>query len=196
MPIPRNWSEELVHEWLNLRGYLTDVGVPLGSPSVGGRFEADIVGVLANENNNHRILEIYHVEVGSLSDNLDKNINRILKKFSDGAFNMLKERYVKRIGNADEFCYINLYIDTWGTKQKINRLENDERIKKREIKICIMDDLYRAIYEAIDDWKKAPGFPVRSGAKPTLPEGYWMLKLIDHLDTMKLLRHVPEDISP
>ena len=45
MPIPRNWSEELISEWLQLLGYLTEVGVPVGAGSKGGRKEADVVGI-------------------------------------------------------------------------------------------------------------------------------------------------------
>jgi len=45
MPIPRNWSEELVSEWLQLMGYMTEVGVPVGVGAGGGRKEADVVGV-------------------------------------------------------------------------------------------------------------------------------------------------------
>jgi len=30
MPIPRNWSEELISEWLQLMQYMTEVGVPVG----------------------------------------------------------------------------------------------------------------------------------------------------------------------
>ena len=29
MPIPRNWSEELISEWLQLMQYMTEVGVPV-----------------------------------------------------------------------------------------------------------------------------------------------------------------------
>ena len=41
MPIPRNWSGELVFEWLALQGYLTEVGVPIGAGTPDGRLEAD-----------------------------------------------------------------------------------------------------------------------------------------------------------
>ena len=40
MPIPRNWTEELASEWLQLLGYYTEVCVPVGVGSVGGRKEA------------------------------------------------------------------------------------------------------------------------------------------------------------
>ena len=67
MPIPRNWSEELVSEWLCLEGYSTEVGVKVGTGGRGGRKEADVVGVKISEDSKKgRILQIYHVEVGQL----------------------------------------------------------------------------------------------------------------------------------
>jgi len=61
MPLPRTWSEELISEWLQLKGYFVEAGVLMRSGQKGGRLEADIVGVRANDNR----LEIFHVEVGS-----------------------------------------------------------------------------------------------------------------------------------
>ena len=34
MPIPRDWSKELVVEWLSLGGYLTEVGIPVATGSL------------------------------------------------------------------------------------------------------------------------------------------------------------------
>ncbi len=42
MPIPRNWSEEVICEWLQLLEYMTEVGVPVGVGTGGGRKEADV----------------------------------------------------------------------------------------------------------------------------------------------------------
>ncbi|MEM3403680.1 MAG: hypothetical protein QXJ17_03970 [Nitrososphaeria archaeon] len=60
MPFGRNWSEELVAEWLSLDGYLVEIGLPVGSGTSGGRKEADVIGAKVINNN----LEIMHVEVG------------------------------------------------------------------------------------------------------------------------------------
>jgi len=40
MPLPRNWLEELVAEWLSLQGYLVETNIRLL-----GKREADVIGV-------------------------------------------------------------------------------------------------------------------------------------------------------
>jgi len=39
MPIPRTWSEELIVEWLQLKGYLVEVGIPTKTSKAGGKSE-------------------------------------------------------------------------------------------------------------------------------------------------------------
>lgn len=68
MPFPRTWSEELIAEWLQLKGYFVEAGVPIRSGPKGGRFEADIIGIKGKDDT----LEIFHIEVGSLPDNPKK----------------------------------------------------------------------------------------------------------------------------
>ena len=70
MPIPRNWTEELASGWLQLLGYLTEVGVLVGVGSAGGRQEADVVATKINELGGKRELIIYHVETSSLVGSL------------------------------------------------------------------------------------------------------------------------------
>ena len=82
MPITHNRTEELASEWLQLLGYYTEVGVPVGVGSAGGRQEADVVGTNVNQQGGKRELNIYHVETGSLSSNHDANVDELLNKFS------------------------------------------------------------------------------------------------------------------
>ena len=93
MPIPRTWSEELVYEWLCLEGYLTEVGIKVGTGGKGGRKEADIVGVKVSVDNNKRqILQIYHVEVGQLGGNYKKNVTMLKEKFSNERAGEIEKR--------------------------------------------------------------------------------------------------------
>jgi len=83
MPFTRNWVEELILEWLLLRGYLALSNVRLKSGKSGGVKEADILGLkLVKEvgglNGGRKgiieVLEIVHVETGSLTENFEKNL--------------------------------------------------------------------------------------------------------------------------
>lgn len=103
MPIPRNWSEELVLEWLSLRGYLTDVGVPGATGGRGSRKEADVVGAkVKGTSEGDTVLEIYHVEIGSLTADSLSNVETIVKKFSDETIKSVKNRFAKRLGTIEQ----------------------------------------------------------------------------------------------
>ena len=60
MPFPRNWSEELIAEWLQIDGYLVETGVVLPTNNRGGRGEADVIGVKVEGES----LVIQHIEIG------------------------------------------------------------------------------------------------------------------------------------
>ena len=74
-----NWEEELVCEWLSLQGYFVEVNVPLTTGGGGGRKEADIVAVRADRG----MLIIKHIEIGSLAESFQKNVERVLQKFDE-----------------------------------------------------------------------------------------------------------------
>jgi len=37
MPFPRTWSEELTTEWLALKGYAVESGIPISTTDTGSR---------------------------------------------------------------------------------------------------------------------------------------------------------------
>jgi len=45
LPFPKTWTEELILEWLQLKGYLALSNVRLKSGKGGGVKEADIIGL-------------------------------------------------------------------------------------------------------------------------------------------------------
>src|SRR3989304_5582516 len=113
MPIPRAWSEELVCEWLCLKGYSTEVGIPLGKGVSGGRGEADVVGFKASTiSKKSAILEIYHVEIGQLAG-FDHNVEMLKKKFSPERTGFIEQRFKQRLGFTGGIRYTKLYIDIW-----------------------------------------------------------------------------------
>ena len=45
-------------EWLQLEGYLVEIGLPVSVAKAGGRYEADVVGARIRGN----VFEVFHVE--------------------------------------------------------------------------------------------------------------------------------------
>jgi len=185
MPIPRNWSEELISEWLELSGYLTEVGVPVGVGSRGGRKEADVVGAkISKTGEEGRILQIYHVEVGVLREDYDKNVQTLRNKFSPERMREIVDRFKLRMGLIEQVEYKKVYVDIWPTEMKINKLMNHEEIKKEGIKVWTPKKLFQEVFRAIADW--VPTHKSKSG-EATLLECWWMLKLLESLREWKLL---------
>ena len=171
MSIPRNWSEELVSEWLCLEGYSTEVGIKVGTGGRGGRKEADVVGVkISVDSKKTRILQIYHVEVGQLGGEYEKNVAMLKDKFSNERTSEIVERYKKRMAFAGEVQYDKLYIDIWERPIKVEKLMSTSEITREKIEVWTPSKLFRNVFKAIESWGVS-----------TLPESYWMLKLLESL---------------
>jgi len=172
MSIPRNWSEELVSEWLCLEGYSTEVGIKVGTGGGGGRKEADVVGVkIIEDDKKGRILRIYHVEVGQLGGNYEKNVTMLKEKFSNERRSKIVERYKKRMAFAGEVQYDKLYIDIWERRTQVEKLMNAPEITGEKIEVWTVSKLFSNVFKAIEAcWSEA-----------TVPESYWMLKLLESL---------------
>lgn len=185
MPIPRNWSEELISEWLQLLGYLTEVGVPVGVGSGGGRKEADVVGVKVTETGEEgRVLQIYHVEVGQLGGAYARNVQTLRNKFSRKRTQEIIDRSKGRMGLIEQIEYEKVYVDIWPTRSKINKLMNHKEIKQEGIEVWTPEKLFQEVFRAIAVW--VPTHKSKSG-KATLLECWWMLKLLESLREWKLL---------
>lgn len=185
MPIPRNWSEELISEWLQLLGYLTEVGVPVGVGSGGGRKEADVVGVKVSETGEEgRVLQIYHVEVGQLGGAYARNVQTLRNKFSRKRTQEIIDRSKGRMGLIEQIEYEKVYVDIWPTKSKINKLMNHKEIKQEGIEVWTPEKLFQEVFRAIAVW--VPTHKSKSG-EATLLECWWMLKLLESLREWKLL---------
>jgi len=202
MPFTRNWVEELILEWLLLRGYLALSNVRLKSGKSGGVKEADILGLKlvkeARELNGGKkgiieVLEIIHVETGSLTENFEKNLRTIKGKFAPERVKTIKEISLdvvelesvlgrllvgySRLG-VSEVRYRPIYIASYVAKKQVNRLKKE--LEKDGIEFLTLEEVLRAIIRDIDEWKKKQ---VEKGLRATkgitLPESWWLLTLED-----------------
>lgn len=175
MPFPRTWSEELIAEWLQLKGYFVEVGVPTRSGTKGGRGEADVVGVRSRNGD----LEILHVEVGGLPGNPKQNAEMIRRKFSQRNVNAIKEYCSSKLASFPDqrISYERLYVAVWGSGRTMSYLR-EQQLPVRSL----MEFVRNEIKPTIREWKKEPPHkPQTRGKGITLPEGMWLLDLVDYL---------------
>ncbi len=184
MPIPRNWTEELTSEWLQLIGYLTEVGVPVGVGTGGGRKEADVVGVeVSVKSQGKRLMHIKHFETGQLTGNHNKNVDRLMDKFSASCTQEIENRFKKRLGPYDLLQYEKVYVDIWGNDTKAQKLMDNLLIKKEGIIVWTPKTLFNEVTSSIINW--LPEHKSKTG-EGTIPEGFWMLKLLASMSEYKL----------
>ena len=195
MPIPRNWVEELVLEWLLLRGYIVISNVRLKSGRRGGAKEADILGLkLLREGK--KVLEIMHVETGSVAQNFDENLKNIRNKFSSERERTLEEISLdiielKSAVNRANISkrYKRIYIASYVSRKQVDRLK--EILKKDNIEFLTLEEVLRKIVKDIDKWKQNQA---RKGRRTTvgitLPESWWLLNLIDFIKSRGLMKCV------
>jgi len=175
MPFPRTWSEELIAEWLQLKGYFVEVGIPIRSGQKGGRSEADIVGAKVIDDR----LEIFHIEVGSLSGNPKSNAETIQEKFSEGRKNAIK-RYCRdrlEFSSSRPTSYKELYVAVWWSDKTLLYL------KQQQLPVIALLDLIKdEIRPTIQKWKNQPPHqPQTRGKSVTLPQNMWLLYLLDYI---------------
>ena len=80
--------------------------------------------------------------------------------------------------------YEKLYVDIWATEAKAKKLRSNAEVSGERIKVWTLKELFLKIFEAIRAW--SPPYESKCG-EATLPESYWMLKLLESLREWKLL---------
>ena len=171
MPLPRNWLEELVAEWLSLQGYLVETNVRLV-----GKREADIIGVKLEDGR----LMIKHVEcsVQVAQKPSGEELKRILGKFGDECVETVKKIVQSRLeAKPGEISYDKLLATAYIEKES----EWRKRLEENGINLLTFHDLIKEAVKAIDEWKqkrKEEGSikgEILEFSWITLPACYWML---------------------
>jgi hypothetical protein len=176
MPFPRTWSEELIAEWLALKGYAVESGIPTSTTGAGGRKEADIIGYKITNNNE---LEIIHIEISTSHPKIEE----IEKKFSEDIEQKLINYIKKKLNITDrKYQTKKIYIDIYSSKKTIENLNQHPTLKQKVIQVkrlseVIIDD----VIPTIKQWKASPPHKSKGKGNITLPESFWLLKLIEFL---------------
>ena len=180
MPFAKTWTEELVAEWLHLKGYLVEIGFPAGVAFAGGRYEVDVVGGKITSDD----LEIVHAEVGTLGQGKN-SINSLEKKFSEKYCEAISLYFKQIFGYNGKITYKKIYIASYWTKPVI------EGASRFGVTVIPLTDFIKTeIIPTIDNWKKNPPHSPRTkGSYLTLSESNWLLELIDYLNSHKLINY-------
>ncbi len=182
MPFAQNWVEELVAEWLQLEGYLVEVGLPVSVAKAGGRYAADIVGARIKKKGN--ILDVFHIECGQLSGG-QQSVNSLQKKFSPSNCANIENYFKQRLGFAGmNVNYHKIYVASFWSKPTMQGARN------LGINVRPLPDFIRKeVMQTIQRWKANPPQQPRTiGRHITLPESCWLLQLIDYLRNKSLLK--------
>ncbi len=180
MPFPKTWVEELLIEWLHLEGFLVEANLPVSVSEAGGRYEADVIGArIVNDT-----LDIRHLESGSLLGGQTGATLLMKKKFLPAICKSVTDYFARRLSfSSNQISYEKYYIPTYSSKPVLKALRDTDVIVEP-----LPEFISKRILPTIKNWKhNPPHLPKARGKYITLPDSYWMLKLVDYLDSNNLL---------
>jgi Zn-finger domain-containing protein len=211
LPFPKTWTEELILEWLQLKGYLALSNVRLKSGKRGGVEEADIIGLRLRRKLNPEsktmveVLEVLHIEVGSLAMRFEKALKSVLEKFAQEREEAIKSLavdvvelesvYGKAVYGLSRYDvsrieYKRVFVASEVAKGQVGRLK--EELSKYGIEFKTLGEVVREVMHDVDEWKRRQmekGF--RTTKRITLPESLWLLNLIDYMKKEGLVTEGP-----
>jgi hypothetical protein len=162
MPFGRTWSEELVAEILELKGYHTTIGVTAGSGQGGGRKDADVVGV------RHGGREVVHAEVSQGYQTAGEIVKNAKGKFTkDRTKHVLKELGIRGPVASYTKLFVRPALDGKGADLK-------QKLSRADIEFLGAQGLIEEIKQTVDTWTE--NHRTTKNPDPALPESHWLLK--------------------
>jgi len=146
----------------------------------GGRGEADVVGAKVVKGE----LEILHIETGQLAGG-KSSIEAAIRKFSGEVEKSLTLYFSQRFSSCPSHVkYKPIYVPTYWTNPTVKGIE------AAGIRVVPLPEFIRhKVLPTIGNWKQDPPHaPKGKGTHITLPESFWLLQFLDHLQVHKLLR--------
>ena len=146
MSFGTTWSEELVAEWLVLKGYFVLTNVPYAPDGKGGITDADVVGFKIFDDGS---AEILHVEVGSYYESTKKIVEKVKEKF-------YKHEAEKRLKN-----YLKYYLGPVAEKARYRRIfvsiapigdEVKNKLQELNIEVLTLDEAVDEVFKAFENW--------------------------------------------
>jgi hypothetical protein len=145
MSFGTTWSEELVVEWLVLKGYFILTNVPYAARKRGGAVvEADAVGFKIFDDGS---AEVLHVEVGSYYESAEKLVEMVNEKFY---------KYEAELKN-----YLKYYLGSVAEKARYRRIfvsvapisdEVKNKLQELSIEVLTLDEAVNEVFKAFNNW--------------------------------------------
>ena len=169
MPQAKSWVEEMVSEYLILKGYfvLTDVGI--GAARRGGRYDIDIVAINP-KSNEIRIVDIRGMHQGTPNKIASQSLNTLNR-----AENKMRSKY------GNNYTYVKELVLVGKDGPKVKDVET--RLHGAGITVKSLDNIIREIMHYIDKWRqyqKKAGL-VKQNTNPSLPDTLYLLKLLEFI---------------
>lgn len=168
----RTWSEELVSEWLFVKGYFIAVDVPIASRPRGGRSDADVIGIKPINN----AIELLHCEIMHGAQSYNELLSNIKKKFSAEVINQIKTKYLGSCTNCDIIYKKCVIIDESISLNAVRRLRED--LRENDIEVKHIQDFFQEVISLVRDY---------ATRHRTLPDSCWLLNMLRSLMETKLL---------
>ncbi len=171
------WTEELVAEYFELRGFVVIRDLPSTTAPRGGRSDADVVAFKRQEPRRAgRTLKVVDAEVGTAYLSAEAIAGKLEKKFSKARQRMILSTVSKATGqSANRMCYRKFYFDFGWLSEGGVLAELRDRLGGR-VKVVGTKQLINASARAIDDWKRDN--PTPKGGEPSLPERFPSLQVV------------------
>ena len=186
MPIPSNWLEELVAEWLSLEGFAVDVLLPIHiAGGRGGRREPDVLGARINGDSGHLIIR--HWEAATWPASSAEEIARTYQgKFRPEIIQLVEQHFRRSFGTAQSVVVEYQQILIFGGIA--NKTRAAIPLSLPDADVYTVDEFIRdAVLPAISIWKHTQ--PTANNPA-TLPADKWLLKLLEYLEDHTMLnRH-------
>lgn len=173
MPFATTWSEELVAEWLAIKGYFVETNVPIGAGRGGGRKEADIVGIKIEDD----IIYIIHAEVASLAESPKNIVERYRNKFKwgkSGIENYLKEKWKFK----KKIIFEKVIVGTWVSENVRKAIEEE------------LPDTRLFTFETLIEKELSPIVEEHVKKFRMFPANFWLLNLLWYLKYIEKKRHI------
>ncbi|MHB8357957.1 MAG: hypothetical protein ACYDCP_00425 [Thermoplasmataceae archaeon] len=190
MGFSKNWLEEIVSEWLSLKGYSVETNVPLSSKIGGGRGEADVLGFKLDNDK----LVLAHAEASvQLTKSHADNVVMIKKKFSDENTNTVIEIARARLGNkavgSVQHIFVSALVSSRGEAQNLKNV-----LKTINIEFMEFPELIKNCMDAISNegdkrvkWGLNKTSDYNQAIFAALPDGLWFMKMLGMMQRHRML---------
>ncbi len=184
MPIPSNYLEELVAEWLALDGFFVEANLPGPPGRGGGRLSPDVVGVRIGG----KEACIRHCEVTAYISS-PADARRYGGKFSESVVRHVRREFATRLGLEPIATVPYQKWVIYGNKRSKTLEARLHELLPDVTAMSVKEFIAERVVPDIRKWKKR--HLSERGNEPTLPQDKWLLQFLDYLLSTGMIPALP-----